>query len=149
MDEALMSKPTKIKAGLPDDFSRKNKDATHWLVAMKAYFGMNDQIYKDKKNIVLVFLNKMSKGRGGTFAEGWYIKLINTAIPKSKNTFKKLCDTFEETFILMDIKDQACQTVYSLSMDQFNGNFDQYATAFRLAQAHSRVNLDSILVDAL
>ena len=80
---------------------------------MKAYFGMNDEIYKGEKNIILVFLNTMSKGRGGTFAEGWYIKLINTAIPDSEKTFKKLCNASEETFIPKDIKDQACQTVYS------------------------------------
>ena len=66
---------------------------------------MNEEIYKDKKNIVLVFLNKMSKGRGGTFAKGWYIKLVNPAIPESEKTFKKLCDTFEVTFISKDIKD--------------------------------------------
>ena len=34
-------------------------------------------------------------------------------------------------------------------MDQFNSDFDQYTTAFRLAQAHCGVDLDSILVDAL
>ena len=70
MEVALMSKPTEIKAGLPEDFSGKNEDAMRWLLAMNAYFGMNDEICKDKKNIVLVFLNKMSKGRGGTFSEG-------------------------------------------------------------------------------
>ena len=135
MEVALMSKPTEIKTGLPEDFSGKNDDSMHWLLAMKAYFGMNDKIYKENKTIMLVFLNKMSKGRGGTFTKGWYIKLVNTAIPDSEKTFKKLCKAFKETFILKDIKDQACQTVYSLSMYQFNGDFDQYATAFRLAQA--------------
>ena len=34
-------------------------------------------------------------------------------------------------------------------MDQFNGDFDHYATTFRLAQACSGVDLDSILVDTL
>ena len=149
MDVALMSKPTEIKAGLLDDFSGRNEDATQGLLAINAYFGMNKAIYKDKKNVVLVFLNKISKGRGGTFTEGWYIKLVNPAIPKSEKTFKKLCDAFEETFIPKDIKDQAHQTVYSLSMDQFNGDFNQYATTFRLAQACSGVDLNSILVDAL
>ena len=70
MEVALMSRPTEFKAGPPEDFSGKNDDATCWLLAMKAYFGMNEEIYKDKKNVILVFLNKMSKGRGGTFAEG-------------------------------------------------------------------------------
>ena len=105
MDVALMSKPTEIKAGLLDVFSGKNEDTTRWLLAMKACFGMNEEIYKDEKNVVLVFLNKMSKGRGGTFTEGWYIKLVNPAIPNSEKTFKKLSDTFEETFVPKDIKD--------------------------------------------
>ena len=34
-------------------------------------------------------------------------------------------------------------------MEQFHGDYDQYATAFRLAQACSRINLDNILVDTL
>ena len=149
MDIATRYKPAEFKAGLPDDFSGKEKDAMRWLLAMKAYFGMNDHIYKDEKNIVLVFLNKMSKGRGGTFTKGWYMKLINPGIPDLEKTFNRLCKAFEETFILKDIKDQACQMIYSLSMDQFNGNFDQYSTAFKLAQVHSGIDINSILVDAL
>ena len=77
------------------------------------------------------------------------MQLVNLAIPDSEKTFKKPCEAFEETFIPKDIKDRAHQTVYSLSMDQFNGDFDQYATAFRLAQARSRIDLNSILMDAL
>ena len=34
-------------------------------------------------------------------------------------------------------------------MNQCNGDFDQYTTAFGLAQVHSRIDLDRILVDAL
>ena len=84
---------------------------------MQAYFSINNEIYKDEKTTVLVFLNKMSKERGGTFAEGWYLKLANPVILESEKTFKKLCNAFEETFIPKDIKDHACQTVYSLNMD--------------------------------
>ena len=149
MEEALITTPTKYKAGLPEDFSGKNEEAMCWLLAMKAYFGMNNHFYKEDKTVVLVFLNKMSKGRGGTFTEGWYMQLVNLAIPDSEKTFKQPCEAFEETFIPKDIKDRAHQTVYSLSMDQFNGDFDQYATTFRLAQARSRIDLNSILVDAL
>ena len=149
MEVALMSRPTEYKAGLLEDFSGKNDNATCWLLAMKAYFTMNDEIYKDEKTTVLIFLNKLSKGRGGTFAKGWYLRLANLAIPESEKTVKKLCNAFEETFIPKDIKDQACQTVYSLNMDMFNRDFDEYATAFKPAQACSRVDLDSILIDAL
>ena len=34
-------------------------------------------------------------------------------------------------------------------MDQFNGDFDEYSTAFKLAQACCGVDDDSILVDTL
>ena len=116
---------------------------------MKAYFVINDKVYTEDATTVLIFLNKLSKGRGATFAEGWYMKLANPGIPDSEKTFKKLCKAFEEAFVPKDLKDWACQTVYSLSMDQFNGDFDEYSTAFKLAQARCGVDDDSILVDAL
>ena len=98
---------------------------------------------------MLIFLNKLSKGIGGTFTEGWYLKLANPAIPESEKTFKNLCKAFEEAFIPKDIKDWAHQTIYSLSMDQFNRDFDEYSTTFKLAQVCSRVDDDSILIDTL
>ena len=105
MELATMSRPTEFKARLPEDFSGKNDDATCWLLAMKAYFVMNSAVYTDDATIILTFLNKMSKGRGGTFAEGWYLKLANLVIPDLEKTFKKICKAFEEAFILKDIKD--------------------------------------------
>ena len=117
MEVALMSRPTEFKAGLPEDFSGKNDDATHWLLAMKADFIINEKVYSEDTTIVLIFLNKLSKGRGATFAEGWYMKLANPGITDSRETFKKLCKAFEEAFVLKDLKDRAHQTVYSLSMD--------------------------------
>ena len=149
MEVALMSRPTKFKAGLPEDFSGKNNDATRWLLAMKAYFIINEKVYTKDATTVLIFLNKLSKGRGATFTEGWYMKLANPGIPDSEKTFKKLCKAFEEAFVLKDLKDRARQTVYSLNMDQFNGDFDEYSTAFKLAQACCGVDDDSILVDTL
>ena len=149
MEVALMSRPTEFNAGLPEDFSGKNDDATHWLLAMKAYFIINEKVYTEDATTVLIFLNKLSKGRDATFAEGWYMKLANPVIPNSKKTFKKVCKAFKEAFVPKDLKDRACQTVYSLSMDQVNEDFDKYSTAFKLAQARCRVDNDSILVDAL
>ena len=149
MEIAQMSRPTEFKAGLPENFSGKNDNATQWLLAMKACFVINERIYTEDATTILIFLNKLSKGRGATFAEGWYMKLANPGIPDSEKTFKKLCRAFKEAFIPKDLKDQARQTVYSLSMDKFNGDFNEYSTAFKLAQARCGVNDDSILVDAL
>ena len=123
MEVALMSRPTEFKAGLPENFSGKNDDATQWLLAMTAYFIVNEKVYTKDATTVLIFLNKLSKGRGATFAEGWYMKLANPGIPDSEKTFKQLCRAFEEAFVPKDLKDRACQTVYSLNMDQFNGDF--------------------------
>ena len=43
MEVALMFRPTKFKAGPPEDFSGKNDDTMHWLLAMKAYFIINEK----------------------------------------------------------------------------------------------------------
>ena len=149
MEVALMSRPTEFKAGLPEDFSGKNDNATQWLLAMKAYFIINEKVYTEDATTILIFLNKLSKGRGATFAKGWYMKLANPGIPDSEKTFKKLCKAFKEAFVPKDLKDWACQTAYSLNMSQFNGDFDEYSTTFKLAQACCRVDDNSILVDAL
>ena len=105
MEITLMSRPTEFKAGLPEDFSGKNDNATYWLLAMKAYFVINKKVYTEDATTVLIFLNKLSKGRGATFTEGWYMKLANPGIPDSEKTFKKLCKAFEEAFVPKDLKD--------------------------------------------
>ena len=130
MDVAQITRPTEFKAGLPEDFSGRNEDATRWLLAMKAYFIINERVYTEDATTVLIFLNKLSKGRGATFAEGWYMKLANSGIPDSEKTFKKLCKAFEEAFIPKDIKDRAHQTIHSLNMEMFKGDFNKYAMAF-------------------
>lgn len=87
-EPAKMTTP-EYKVGLPEDFSGKNKDTTRWLMAMKCYFAMNSHIYLDKKVAAMVFLNKMSKGRGALFTEGWYNKLAKDEVPEEEKTFKK------------------------------------------------------------
>ena len=100
-----MSRPTEFKAGLPEDFSGRNDDATRWLLAMKAYFVINEKVHTEDATTILIFLNRLSKGRGATFAEGWYMKLANLGIPDLEKTFKKLCKAFEEAFVPKDLKD--------------------------------------------
>ena len=77
---------------------------------MKAYFVMNNEVYKDDSTTVLIFLNKMSKGRGDTFTEGWYLKLANLAIPDSEKTFKKICKVFEEVMQLAIDETAECRS---------------------------------------
>ena len=137
-----------LTTGLPKNFSEREEDATRWILSMKAYFSINGGTY-DEKVKMFVMLNKMSIGKGATFAKGWYLKLTNNNIPHDQKTFEKLDEDFYRAFIPKDLEDQACQELYSLSMEQFKGNFDQYSSAFRLAQACSGINLDSILVDTL
>ena len=97
----------------------------------------------------MVFLNKLTKGRASTFAEGWYMKLTNPSIPDSEIMVNKLYVAFEKTFIPRDIMDQARQDIYSLSMNQLNGDFDQYSIAFKIAQARSEIHDNHLLIDAL
>ena len=82
-----------LTAGLPKDFSGKEEDAMRWILAMTAYFIINEDTYNEKAQI-LIMLNKMSTGRGATFAKGWYLKLANNDIPSDQKTFLKLNKDF-------------------------------------------------------
>ena len=75
-----------------------------WILAMKAYFIINKETY-DEKAQTLVTLNKMSTGRGATFAEGWYLKLTNNGISLEQKTFEKLDKDFHQAFIPKDLED--------------------------------------------
>ena len=105
-----------LTAGLSKDFSGKEEDAMRWILAMTAYFIINEDTYNEKAQI-LIMLNKMSTGRGATFAEGWYLKLTNNDIPSDQKTFLKLNKDFHRAFIQKDLEDRACQEVYSLTME--------------------------------
>ena len=101
----ITDEPTLV--GEPDNFSGNREDAMRWLMAMKAYFKINQDYYDDERRIIMVFLNKLTKGRAGTFAEGWYMKLNNPSTLDSEQMVNKLYATFTETFIPRDIQDQA------------------------------------------
>ena len=123
-----------LTTGLPEHFSGREEDAMRWILAMKAYLIINRETYDDKAQMITT-LNKMSKGRGATFTEGWYLKLDNDDIPPNQKTFEKLGKDFHRMFIPKDLEDQACQQIYSLSMKPLKGDFNKYASALRLAQA--------------
>ena len=72
---------------------------------MKAYFEMHQDYYNNERRITMVFLNKLTTGRAGTFAEGWCLKLTNPSIPDSETMIDKLFTAFKETFIPRDIQD--------------------------------------------
>ena len=91
--------------GEPDSFSGKGEDTTRWLMAMKAYFELHQDFYDDEKKITTVFLKKLTNGRAGTFAKGWYTKLTNPITPDSETMVDKLYVVFKETFIPKDIQD--------------------------------------------
>ena len=130
----------------PSSFSGEGKDAKRWLLAMKAFFWVNKKEFIDQRKAVTVFLSKLNKGGAVHFAEGWYAKLLD---PEEEISAEECLEDFEETFTPRDIKDRARQDLNSLTMKQFNGDFDQYSVAFRLTQGQSGLNDDQLLVDAL
>ena len=81
----MMSCPFGLKAGLPEDFFRNSKDLNRWMLSLQAYFEMNSSVYNSEAKL-LTALNKMSKGRGKPFSEGWFYKLNDTTIPDNEKT---------------------------------------------------------------
>ena len=90
-----------LKAGLPGNFSGTEEDANLWLLQMKAYFALNPSLYQEK-NKILAFLNKMDKGRGKSFSEGWLIACADPNVKDEDRTFDKIEVDFVEKFIPTD-----------------------------------------------
>ena len=90
-----------LKAGLPGNFSGTEDDANLWLLQMKAYFALNPSLYQEK-NKILAFLNKMDKGRGKSFSEGWLIACADPNVKDEDRTFDKIEADFVEKFIPTD-----------------------------------------------
>ena len=90
-----------LKAGLPGNFSGTEEDANLWLLQMKAYFALNPSLYLEK-NKILAFLNKMDKGRGKSFSEGWLIACADPNVKDEDRTFEKIEVDFVEKFIPTD-----------------------------------------------
>ena len=88
----------------PSSFSGEGRDARRWLLAMKAFFWVNREIFIDQRKAVTAFLNKLNKGRAVHFTEGWYTKLLD---PKKGISTKECLEEFEESFAPRDTKDQA------------------------------------------
>ena len=130
----------------PSNFSGEGKDARRWLLAMKAFFWVNREIFIDQRKAVTAFLNKLTKGRAVHFAEGWYTKLLD---PEEEISAEECLEAFEKAFTPRDIQDRARQDLNSLTMKRFNGDFDLYSVAFKLTQGQSRLDDDQFLVDAL
>ena len=81
----MTSQSSELKVGLPEDFSGNSKDPNRWMLSLQAYFEMNSSVYNNKAKL-LTALNKMSKGRGKPFLEGWFYKLNDATIPDSEKT---------------------------------------------------------------
>ena len=77
----------------PSSFSGEGKDARRWLLAMKAFFWVNKEIFIDQRKVVTAFLNKLNKGRAVHFTEGWYAKLLD---PKEEISAEECLEAFEK-----------------------------------------------------
>ena len=109
----MMTRPSELKAGLSENFSRNSRDLNRWMLSLQAYFEMNSSVYNNKAKLLMA-LNKMSKGRGKPFSEGWFYKLNDTTIPDSEKTWDKMIASFKTTFYLFDIQNKARRTMNCL-----------------------------------
>ena len=115
----MTTKTTELKAALPADFSGKSSDAPRWSKAMKAYFAINPTLYTSDNDKIMTMLNKMSDGRGASFAEMWYDKMADYAVSSSQKTFDKFTKDFEETFFPFDTKATARLELSKLTQRSF------------------------------
>ena len=144
----ITSHPSELKAGLPEDFSGNSEDSNRWMLFFQAYFEMNSSIYNNKAKL-LTALNKMSKGRGKPFSEGWFYKLNDATIPDSEKTWDKMVASFKTTFYPFDIQNKA-RTMNRLvqNLRDHEKGFQKYVADFQLATAQTGIKDEETLIKA-
>ena len=145
----MMTRPSELKAGLPEDFSGNSEDSNRWMLFLQAYFEMNSSVYNNKAKL-LTALNKMSKGRGKPFSEGWFYKLNDATIPDSEKTWDKMVASFKTTFYSFDIQNKARRTMNCLvqNLRDHEEGFQKYVTDFQLAAAQTGIKNEETLIEA-
>ena len=139
-----------LKARLPGNFSGTEEDANLWLLQMKAYFALNPSLYQEK-NKILAFLNKMDKGRGKSFSEGWLIACADPNVKDEDQTFDKIEADFVEKFIPTDRASRSRHSLSTMKTEDppFNGDFHKFKSEFEIEVARSGVTDEHILIDLL
>jgi len=139
-----------VKAGLPEDFSGRSEDARRWILAMSAYFNMCRPWYSSKQ-MKLILLNKMSKGRGAAFSEGWLSKIADDNIPEDEKTKELIVLDFEKVFLPTDKTSRAQAALDDLHMEglPFRGDFHRFRSSFELEAGKSGVEDENVLKDLL
>jgi len=139
-----------VKAGLPEDFSGRNEDARRWILAMSAYFNMCSPRYTEKQ-MKLILLNKMSKGRGADFSEGWLSKIADDTVPEEQKSKELIVHDFEKVFLPTDKTSRARAALADLRMEgpPFKGDFHGFRSSFELEAGKSGVEDKNVLKDLL
>jgi len=139
-----------IKAGLPEDFSGRSEDSRRWILAMSTYFSMCGSRYTDKQ-MKLILLNKMSKGQGADFSEGWLSKIADINVPDDQKTKELIVYDFEKVFLPTDKTSRAQAALADLRMEgpPFRGDFHGFHSSFELEAGKSRVEDENVLKDLL
>jgi hypothetical protein len=149
-----MSTKTELKAALPADFSGEPADAMRWIKAMKAYFVLNASIYPTDDKQVITTLNKMSKGRGVSFSDMWYDRMLNSSISASEKTFAKFKENFESTFFPFDTQATSRYELFKLVQKTFkrpdgiyDDGFQKYITDFQNLASKAQISDERTLCD--
>ena len=117
-------------------------------MSLQAYFEINSSVYNDKAKL-LTALNKISKGRGKPFSEGWFYKLNNATISDSEKTWDKMVASFKMTFYPFDIQNKARRTMNHLvqNLRDHEEGFQKYIADFQLAAAQTEIKDEETLIE--
>ena len=108
---------------------------------------MNSSVYNNKAKL-LTALNKMSKGRGKPFSEGWFYKLNDATISNNEKTWDNMVASFKMTFYPFDIQNKARRIMNCLvqNLRDYKEGFQKYVTDFQLAAAQTGIKDKEILI---
>ena len=122
-------RPTELKIGTPIEYDRDHETATGWLMSVKAYLLINQELYDDDNKRVAFALSHMKKG----VAQSWATDYYEQALQQNPPTFGTMATfeaNFKKTFSLINTAGAAIAKLQTFTQ---KGSIEEYITDFRTA----------------
>jgi len=136
-------KPTELKIGVPIEYDGNQETATGWLMSIKAYLLINNDVYNNDEKRVAFGLSHMKKAVAQSWATDYYEQAL-AQNPPSFGTWENFEKEFKKSFMPVDTAGTAIAKLRTLTQ---KGTVEEYITKFRTHAHRSTIKDQHALIE--
>jgi len=136
-------KPTELKIGVPIEYDGNQETATGWLMSIKAYLLINNDVYNNDEKRVAFGLSHMKKAVAQSWATDYYEQAL-AQNPPSFGTWENFEKEFKKSFMPVDTAGTAIAKLRTLTQ---KGTVEEYITEFRTHAHQSTIKDQHALIE--